>query len=48
MVAGLDAAPAFDSTDAAMALALLRASATLHGGTIQFHHLIMDGWGRPR
>lgn len=25
--------------------ALLRASATLHGGTIQFHHLIMDGWG---
>ena len=25
--------------------ALLRASNTLHGGTIQFHHLIMDGWG---
>lgn len=25
--------------------ALLRASDTLHGGTIQFHHLIMDGWG---
>ncbi len=25
--------------------ALLRANATLHGGTIQFHHLIMDGWG---
>ena len=25
--------------------ALLRAHDTLHGGTIQFHHLIMDGWG---
>ena len=25
--------------------ALLRASDVLHGGTIQFHHLIMDGWG---
>jgi syringomycin synthetase protein SyrE len=25
--------------------ALLRASDTLHGLTIQFHHLVMDGWG---
>lgn len=25
--------------------ALLRASNTLHGLTIQFHHLVMDGWG---
>lgn len=25
--------------------ALLRAHDRLHGGTIQFHHLIMDGWG---
>ncbi len=25
--------------------ALLRAHDQLHGGTIQFHHLIMDGWG---
>ncbi len=25
--------------------ALLRAHDLLHGGTIQFHHLIMDGWG---
>ena len=25
--------------------ALLRANDLLHGGTIQFHHLIMDGWG---
>lgn len=25
--------------------ALLRAHDELHGGTIQFHHLIMDGWG---
>jgi len=36
----------FDLTDAPpWRFALLRASATLHGGTIQFHHLIMDGWG---
>ncbi|MDB5998891.1 MAG: hypothetical protein JWP52_590, partial [Rhizobacter sp.] len=25
--------------------ALLRANDTLHGLTIQFHHLVMDGWG---
>ena len=25
--------------------ALLHGHPTLHGGTIQFHHLIMDGWG---
>lgn len=25
--------------------ALLRASNTLHGLTIQFHHMVMDGWG---
>lgn len=27
---------------------LLRASDTLHGLTIQFHHLVMDGWGTSR
>ncbi len=27
---------------------LLRASDSLHGLTIQFHHLVMDGWGTSR
>ncbi|WP_341675093.1 amino acid adenylation domain-containing protein [Niveibacterium sp. SC-1] len=35
---------AFDGTPP-WRFALLRHSDTLHGLTIQFHHLIMDGWG---
>ena len=36
---------ALDGVTPPWRFALLRANDRLHGGTIQFHHLIMDGWG---
>ncbi len=36
---------ALDGATPPWRFALLRAHDRLHGGTIQFHHLIMDGWG---